>query len=121
MLTSTRSEHVTRLRRLHERKGRLRSGSFLAEGPDCVTAALEAGLGIEVVEVIGVEDHSLMDRVLDLGIPFHAATQRVVAAIGDAATPQGIVAQCTLPTTDADSVVARGGPIVVCGRICDHG
>ena len=75
MLTSTRSEHVARLRRLHERKGRLRSGSFLAEGPDCVTAALEAGLGIEVVEVVGVEDHPLMARVLNLGIPFHAATQ----------------------------------------------
>ncbi|MEL0249980.1 MAG: TrmH family RNA methyltransferase, partial [Actinomycetota bacterium] len=121
MLTSTRSEHVARLRRLHERKGRLRSGSFLAEGPDCVTAALEAGLGIEVVEVVGVEDHPLMDRVLDLGIPFHAATQRVVAAIGDAATPQGIVAQCTLPATTADSVVARRGPIVVCDRISDPG
>ncbi len=121
MLTSTRSEHVARLRRLHERKGRLRSGSFLAEGPDCVTAALEAGLGIEVVEVVGVEDHPLMDRVLDLGIPFHAATQRVVAAIGDAATPQGIIAQCTLPTTTADSVVARRGSIVVCDRISDPG
>ena len=121
MLTSTRSEHIFRLRRLHDRKGRLRSGSFLAEGPDCVTAALEASLGIEVVEVVGVEDHPLMDRVLDLGIHFHAATQRVVAAIGDAATSQGIVAQCTLPTTTADSVVARPGPIVVCDRISDPG
>jgi len=118
VLTSTRSEHVSRLRRLHDRKGRKRSGTFLAEGPDCVRAAVKAGW---VVEVVGLEDHPMAAWIQEQGLPFHPASEHVVAAISDAVTPQGVVAECRLPNTRFDDVLAGTGPVIVCDRISDPG
>jgi len=118
VLTSTRSEHVSRLRRLHDRKGRKRSGTFLAEGPDCVRAAVEAGW---VVEVVGREDHPMAAWIQQQGLAFHPASEHVVAAISDAVTPQGVVAECRLPDTRFDDALAGTGPVIVCDRISDPG
>lgn len=118
MLTSTRSEHVSRLRRLQDRKGRKRSGTFLAEGPDCVRAAVEADW---VVEVVGLEDHPMAAWIQERGLPFHPASEHVVAAICDAVTPQGVVAECRLPEARFDDVLAGTGPVIVCDRISDPG
>ena len=118
MLTSTRSPHVARLRRLHERKGRLQSGTFLAEGPDCVTAAIDAGL---VREIVATANHALAQSAADSGIDVHEADERVLAAICDAKTPQGIVAECAIPATDLDSVLSASGPVVICDRLGDPG
>lgn len=122
MLTSTRSAHVARLRRLHERKGRQQSGTFLAEGPDCVAAALDAGWACEVVSVPG---HRLADRAAASGVDVHEADERVIAAICDAKTPQGIVAECSIPDRSIHDVLSGtrsvSGPIVICDRIADPG
>jgi TrmH family RNA methyltransferase len=118
VLTSTRSEHVSRLRRLHDRKGRKRSGTFLAEGPDCVHAAVEAGW---VLEVVGLEGHPMAAWIQEQGLPFHSASEHVVASICDAVTPQGVVAECRLPQTRFDDVAAGTGPVIVCDRISDPG
>lgn len=118
MLTSTRSAHVARLRRLHERKGRQQSGTFLAEGPDCVAAALDAGW---VREVISVPDHPLARRAAATDLDVHEADERVLAAICDAKTPQGIVAECSIPQWSIADVVSARGPIVICERLADPG
>ncbi len=118
MLTSTRSPHVARLRRLHERKGRQQSGTFLAEGPDCVAAAIDAGW---VRQIISRTDSELAQRAQARGIEVHEADDRVIAAICDAKTPQGIVAECAIPETDLDHVVSASGPIVICDRLADPG
>ena len=126
MLTSTRSPHVARLRRLHERKGRQQSGTFLAEGPDCVAAALDAGWAREV---IALPDHPLARRAADSGLDVHAADERVIAAICDAKTPQGVMAECTIPAWSIVDVVSPrastsgqiGRPMVICDRLADPG
>lgn len=118
MLTSTRSEHVSRLRRLHDRKGRKRSGTFLAEGPECVRAAVEAGW---VVEVVATDSHPLIPWLEEQDIECHLATEHVVGAICDAVTPHGVVAECQLPETRFDDVLLGSGPVVVCDRISDPG
>lgn len=118
MLTSSRSPHVARLRRLHERRGRLKSGSFLAEGPDLLRAAVDAGW---VIEVVATESHPLIPWLEEQGIECHLASEHVVAAICDAVTPQGVVAECRLPETRFDDVLVGSGPVVVCDRISDPG
>ncbi len=118
MLTSTRSAHVARLRRLHERKGRQQSGTFLAEGPDCVEAAIAAGW---VREVVAVPDHPLATQAAAAGIEVHQADARVVAAICDAVSQQGIVAECSIPLAAVDHVVAADGPVVICEGLADPG
>ena len=122
MLTSTRSAHVARLRRLHERKGRQQSGTFLAEGPDCVAAALETGW---VREVVALVDHPLALKAAALGLDVHEADERVIAAICDAQSPQGIVAECSIPDRSVADVLTRRGPskapVVICDRLADPG
>lgn len=118
MLTSTRSPHVARLRRLHDRKGRQQSGTFLAEGPDCVAAALAAGW---VREVVAEPDHPVGREAMASGLAVHAAEARVIAAICDAMTPQGIVAECTIPERSVADAAANSGPIVICDRLADPG
>jgi TrmH family RNA methyltransferase len=118
VLTSTRSPHVARLRRLHERKGRQQSGTFLAEGPDCVAAAIDAGW---VREIIATANHALARKAAASGIEVHEADERVLAAICDAKKPQGIVAECAMPDTDLDSVLSATGPVVICDRLADPG
>ena len=118
MLTSTRSPHVARLRRLHERKGRQQSGTFLAEGPDCVAAALDAGW---VREVLAEPGHPLAVRARNAGVPVHDAEGRVITAICDTKTAQGIVAECDLPNVTVEQALSGAGPIVVCDRLADPG
>lgn len=118
MLTSTRSPHVARLRRLHERKGRQQSGTFLAEGPDCVSAAIDAGW---VREIVAVPSHELAHSAAVVGIDVHEADERVIAAICDAKTPQGIVAECSIPQGSIDESLSAIGPIVICDRLADPG
>jgi TrmH family RNA methyltransferase len=106
------------LRRLHERKGRQQSGTFLAEGPDCVAAALEAAW---IREVVARPGHPLAIQAATSGIDLHEADDRVIAAICDAQTPQGIVAECTIPKTTLGHVLNRPGPLVICDGIADPG
>ena len=118
VLTSTRSPHVARLRRLHERKGRQQSGTFLAEGPDCVSAAIDAGW---VREIVATPDHLLARRAASSGIEVHEADERVLAAICDAQSTQGVVAECRIPERSVDELTSGHGPIVICDRLADPG
>jgi len=117
-LTSTRSATVARLRRLHDRKGRSNSGTFLAEGPDCVRAAVQAGWAKLVLVSI---DHELTDWVRSHGVPVTPATPRVVDAACDTSSSQGIVAECAIPPSDLGALLAGDGPVVVCDTIADPG
>lgn len=109
---------MARLRRLHERKGRLREGAFLAEGPDCVRAAVEAGW---VVEVLATEESQVVAWAADRGVPITAAEPKVIEAICDTRTPQGVVAECRLPATELPDILDRSGPVVVCEQLADPG
>jgi TrmH family RNA methyltransferase len=117
-LTSTRSATIARLRRLHDRKGRDRAGAFLAEGPDCVRAAIEAGWATSVLAAV---DHGLTGWVREHGVRLVPATPRVVEAACDTASSQGIVAECTIPASDLGALLAGDGPVVVCDTIADPG
>lgn len=118
MLTSTRSPHVARLRRLHERKGRQQSGTFLAEGPDCVAAALDVGW---IREVVAEPGHPIAIQATEAGVNVHEADERVIAAICDTQSPQGIVAECVIPSITCEDVIRGNGPIVICDALADPG
>lgn len=66
-------------------------------------------------------NHALMRSAAAAGIDVHEADERVLAAICDAKTPQGIVAECAIPDTDIDSVLSAPGPVVICDRLADPG
>jgi TrmH family RNA methyltransferase len=68
LITSAHNEKLKRIRGLRSRRGRDRSGLFVAEGEDLVEAASAAGVNAELVLVAGVDvEPGLLDRVSTLG------------------------------------------------------
>lgn len=109
---------MARLRRLHDRKGRVRENAFLAEGPDCVRAAVEAGWALEVLATAISE---VGTWAAAQGVRVTTAEPKVIEAVCGTRTPQGVVAECRLPDNDLAAVVSAPGPLVVCEQLADPG
>jgi TrmH family RNA methyltransferase len=68
VITSAQNEKLKRIRGLRSRRGRERSGLFVAEGEDLVEAASAAGVEAELLLVAGVDvEPALLDEVSALG------------------------------------------------------
>jgi TrmH family RNA methyltransferase len=68
LITSPHNEKLKRIRRLHSRRGRERSGLFIAEGEDLVAAATALGVEPELLLVGGEDvDPAVLDAVSTLG------------------------------------------------------
>lgn len=68
MITSAHNEKLKRIRGLRSRRGRERSGLFVAEGEDLVEAASVAGVEAELLLVAGADvEPALLDEVSALG------------------------------------------------------
>ncbi len=72
-------------------------------------------------EIVVCVESELTRQAQARGIDVHEADDRVIAAICDAKTPQGIVAECVIPDTSQGLVLAGTGPVVICDRISDPG
>ncbi|SDQ52136.1 RNA methyltransferase [Quadrisphaera sp. DSM 44207] len=119
-LSNPRSERVRAVRALAGRSARLRSGTFLAEGPQAVreavleAARLRAGGGADAGAALvrcvyatddGASRHrDVIGAALAAGVPVRRCTEEVLAAMADTLTPQGLLAVCALvsrPLPDA--------------------
>jgi TrmH family RNA methyltransferase len=68
MITSPHNEKLKRIRRLHRRRERKRSGLFVAEGEDLVEAAAAVGVEPELLLVADADvEAALLDSVSALG------------------------------------------------------
>ncbi|HEY7151658.1 MAG TPA: TrmH family RNA methyltransferase [Solirubrobacterales bacterium] len=68
MITSPHNEKLKRIRSLHRRRARDRSGLFVAEGEDLVEAAARAGMQPELLLVADADvEAALLDSVSALG------------------------------------------------------
>ncbi len=88
-LTSIKNPRVQAWRALKERKARLETGLFLAEGRKLTEEALSSGYQLEalLVDEARLADFSLPEDVSVYALPAH-----VLAAVCDTKTPQGIAA-----------------------------
>lgn len=103
------------VRALHTRKGRKESGTFLAEGPQAVLAALAAGA--DVREVFATESAAVSHDLGDVVV----VSDVVLEAMAETVTPQGVLAVCGIPRTGVDSVLEGAGPVVVVESLADPG
>ena len=68
MITSSDNDKLKTIRLLHGKRGRRRTGLFMAEGEDLVAAAEAAGVAAELVLVSGEDvEPDLLDEVSTLG------------------------------------------------------
>src|SRR6516225_7970272 len=96
-LTSVRSRRVKAARRLSKRALRVRTRSFLAEGPQAVSEALARG-GVVTELFLTAAARSrhggLAAQASRQGAAVHAVSGEVMAELAQTITPQGIVAVC---------------------------
>jgi TrmH family RNA methyltransferase len=125
-LTSSRSDRVKAVRALSRRSVRLRTGRFLAEGPQAVREAVRHRPG-EVVDVYltaqaATRHPEVVQAALAAGLPVHDVTDEVLAAMVDTQAPQGVVAVCRVPEPTLDEVLA-GAPrlLVLLSNVRDPG
>ncbi len=110
MLDDAAHPRVRGARRLHTGTGRRRAGAFLVEGPQGVREAVRHGAPL--VELFATRDWldaepALVREAEHAGARRHEVSDRVLRAVAETATPQGVVAVCRDVTVDLDTVLAR--------------
>jgi len=99
-----KSARVVAAVKLQRHTGRLRSGLFLAEGPNLVGAAAARGVVDEVfATVAAAERHQAMLR--DMAVTL--VTEPAAKALSDTVTPSGLIAVCRIPEFRLDTVLAE--------------
>ncbi|UWX98165.1 RNA methyltransferase [Arthrobacter zhaoxinii] len=122
LMSNPRADRVRDVAKLAGRSSRLKTGRFLAEGPQAVREALSAhraaaadGAPAVVHEVYATE--ACLDRLPELadlarGVTLRLATDEVLAAMADTVSPQGIVAVCNVSTATLEDVLASGARLI---------
>ena len=102
-ILTPKSARVVAAVKLQRHTGRIRSGLFLAEGPNLVEAAAARGLVDEVfATAAAVERH----RQLLRDLPVTLVTETAAKALSETVTPSGLVAVCRIPDPQLDAVLA---------------
>lgn len=106
-----------------QRKQRLATGLFLAEGPQAVREALaEPGRVREIFHVVGNERiEPLLATARAAGVESHPVTAADLAQITETQHPQGIVAVCQAQEDSLDELPADARLVVVCAQVRDPG
>ena len=113
MIESLNSPHIARVKALIGSRGvkeRKNAGQFVAEGLQCAREALvaESGPRIETL-YLTANGRNKVEEFADLS-QFNTVdvSDEVMKHMSETITPQGIIAICTIPTTQLDSIVLNG-------------
>ncbi|MGL4744430.1 MAG: TrmH family RNA methyltransferase [Dermatophilaceae bacterium] len=113
MLTNPRSDRVRAVRALLRRPVRERTGRFVVEGPQGVREAVRWAPG-RVCDIFVTADAAqryaddIVAPARAAGLSVREATGEVLTAMGDAETPQGVLAVVERPRDTLDAVLASG-------------
>lgn len=125
-LTNPRAERVRRVAALARRSVREREGLFLVEGPQGVREAVRHRP--DLVRDVYVDPDAvgrfpeILDEARAAGLFVHPASAPVLAAMGDAATPQGVLAVCERLEVSLEEVLAaRPSTVAVLAHVRDPG
>ncbi|OJX67147.1 MAG: RNA methyltransferase [Micrococcales bacterium 73-13] len=126
MIDNPRSPRVRAVAKLAKRDGRQETGRFLLEGPQAVGEALayRPELLVEAyATAAAVERHADLARAARAaGVELLPVAEKVLEAMADTVTPQGVVAVATqFPASLQDVVAARPRLVAVLEEIRDPG
>ena len=122
IITSPHNPRISKLRDLHTTRGRKKSGLFLMEGPHLLETLLDAGILPQEVYYQPVllqrtaRGRALLSRLLHIpGLPgdqLVEVSERVMEALGDVQTSQGVVSVLPIDAFRPDRLHARRSPSV---------
>jgi len=125
MIDNPRSPRVRAVQKLAKRKGRQETGLFLVEGPQAVAEALAftPDLVVEVYATAEGRERGTWAAAADAaGLDVIEVSDRVLEAMADTVTPQGVVAVCRVfAATIAEIVAASPRLVAVLHEIRDPG
>ncbi|MFD2627946.1 TrmH family RNA methyltransferase [Oceanobacillus kapialis] len=98
MITSAKNEKIKALRKLHKKKGRTETGSFLVEGSHLVEEARKSDWTI--LEIIAQDSVDLPKWCEELPLTF--VTEQVFQQISQTKSPQGIAAVVEMKEATVD-------------------
>ena len=113
MIESLNSPHVARVKALIGSRGvkeRKAAGQFVAEGLQCAREALVSTSGPRIETLyLTSNGRSKVEEIADLA-KFNVVdvSDEVMKEMSETITPQGILAICTIPTTDLKSILLNG-------------
>ncbi|WP_285684966.1 RNA methyltransferase [Actinoplanes sp. NBRC 103695] len=106
-LFTPRTPRIVAARRLQRRRDRDQSGRFLAEGPQAVAAALEAGVVLELFGTPGgIAKHASLGHS-SVGLDATPVTEEALAALSETVHPQGLVAVCEQVDVPVSALAGR--------------
>ncbi|MGM0839025.1 MAG: TrmH family RNA methyltransferase [Bacillota bacterium] len=101
-IESVKNNKVKQWKKLHKKKEREQSGTFLIEGFHLIEEALKIEGLIE--EIIVAEDRSIPSHWNMNAVELIYAVPDVLKAISETETPQGIAAICRIPKSDQQTI-----------------
>lgn len=109
---SPRSARVVAVRALSKRAARGESRTFLVEGPQAVREALAWGhVRGEVISLYATEEAShRLDFLAESSTSITIVEEKILNAMADTITPQGVIAICKLPDENLQSIFSGRAP-----------
>ncbi|WP_245650639.1 TrmH family RNA methyltransferase [Nocardia harenae] len=106
-----RNPRVVAAAKLHRSAQRRKTGSFLAEGANAVTAALETGRVRELFYSASAagREHELVAGAAASGVRTTLVSERAAQQLGETVTAPGLVAVCDLLDVPLHELLARAG------------
>ena len=96
-------------------------GEFLIEGPVAVAEALSIGLPVRELFAVADAQAELVAAAGNAGIATHAVSDRVLAALADSVTPQGVVAVAEMPEVTLQELAADTDLLLLLDEVRDPG
>ncbi len=115
MLTDPKNSKVRGVAKLNKKDARSETGLFLLEGPQGLKEVLaEPDIIVELYATeAAVERHSeLFDQLAATKVAVQLVSERVLAAMADTSTPQGVLAVCRQIDVHIDAVIANRPKLV---------
>jgi TrmH family RNA methyltransferase len=104
ILQSVKNERVKKWKKLHTKKGRDKTGTYLIEGSHLVEEALKTN---DVVELVIQSGKTVPEQARDAGIPATFISPDICRAISATETPQGIFAVCKKNAREPDPAIDK--------------
>lgn len=116
-IESIKNEKVKHIKKLHTKKGREKSGTFLIEGFHLIEEAIKHD--VTILEIIIREGELYNVKFDTTNIEMIEVTNEVMKALSDTETPQGIAAICKMNNANDQQVTP--GKYLLIDRVQDPG
>jgi len=126
IIASVHNTQIKAARLLHQARERKTQGKLLIEGYRHISEALAAGAAVRQCFYLepaeeGTAAKDILAKLAEVGVELIPVSDRVLAALADTATPQGMVAVAQLPEAAGPAVLCRRQLLLVADEVRDPG